>query len=169
MKYKIFQEYIFYEDGAVVSPKGRQIKPFLTPKGYYLIRIKLDGEWRSTLVHTVLARAWLGEKPQGFEVDHINNIRTDNRIENLQYLSKRDNNKKSYDSGNRDVSGFNNANCKVNPTQIYELCELLDKGFSNRQCYNFTGISLPTISKVKQGERFLEIASLFHFGSRFRD
>ena len=36
----------------------------------------------------------MGEKPDGYQVDHINNIRTDNRLENLQYLPKIDNDRK---------------------------------------------------------------------------
>jgi hypothetical protein len=45
-------------------------------------------------VHHVIALCYLGEKPDGYQVDHINNIRTDNRLENLQYLPKIDNDRK---------------------------------------------------------------------------
>ena len=45
-------------------------------------------------VHGVVALCYLGEKPDGYQVDHINNIRTDNRLENLQYISLIDNDRK---------------------------------------------------------------------------
>jgi hypothetical protein len=169
MKYKVYKDYKFYENGDIESPNGRFIKPYLTPKGYHLVRIKLDGKWTCTLVHTIVAKAWLGEPLTGFEVDHKNNIRTDNRVSNLQYLTKSENNRKAYLSGNRDVSGFKNANCKVNPTQVYEVCELIEKGLTNQQCFTFTSVCKTTIGKIRSGKSFREISNLFQFSSRFRD
>jgi hypothetical protein len=45
-------------------------------------------------IHCIIALCYMGEKPNGHEVDHINNIPTDNRLENLQYLLKIDNYRK---------------------------------------------------------------------------
>jgi hypothetical protein len=45
-------------------------------------------------VHKVIALCYLGENPDGYEVDHINNIRNDNRLENLQYLTPIENSRK---------------------------------------------------------------------------
>ena len=52
------------------------------------------GNYKQHTVHQLIALCYLGEKPDGFQVDHINNIRTDNRLENLQYLPKIDNDRK---------------------------------------------------------------------------
>jgi hypothetical protein len=45
-------------------------------------------------VHQIISLCYLGTKPDGYQVDHINNITTDNRLENLQYLLKIDNDRK---------------------------------------------------------------------------
>lgn len=40
------------------------------------------------LVHRLVAEAYIGECKPGFEVNHINAIRTDNRLENLEYVTR---------------------------------------------------------------------------------
>lgn len=41
--------------------------------------------------HFLVAASFLGERPRGKVIDHINGDKTDNRIENLQYISQTDN------------------------------------------------------------------------------
>lgn len=47
-----------------------------------------NGHRKPNNVHDIVANAFLGTKPVGFEVNHINGIRHDNRCENLEYVSK---------------------------------------------------------------------------------
>jgi len=57
-------------------------------------------------VHNVIALCYLGEKPQGYQTDHINSIRTDNRLENLQYITPQQNTQKIKMINGRDVKGY---------------------------------------------------------------
>ena len=55
--------------------------------GYYQVSV----EGRTKCWHRVVYEHFNGPIPKGKQVDHINNIRTDNRITNLQLLSAADN------------------------------------------------------------------------------
>ena len=57
-------------------------------------------------VHNVIALCYLGEKPEGFQTDHINSIRTDNRLENLQYITQQQNIQKRKTKDGRNVKGY---------------------------------------------------------------
>jgi hypothetical protein len=66
--------------------------------GYYIINV--NGENRYW--HRMVYEKFINVIPNGMEVDHINNIRDDNRIENLQLLTHQKNSsKKSIRSDNK--------------------------------------------------------------------
>jgi len=48
----------------------------------------------------------LGEKPQGCQTDHINSIKTDNRLENLQYITPQQNCQKRKTMNGRNIKGY---------------------------------------------------------------
>ena len=83
--------YAITEDGQVWSYK-RQI--FLKPygqNGYLLVTLFKDGNSKNYRIHRLVAGAYLPNPNNYPEVHHINPIRTDNRIENLAWVSKEDN------------------------------------------------------------------------------
>ena len=54
----------------------------------------------------IMLSPFLGIKPEGYQTDHINNIRTDNRFENLQYLTKIDNDRKRCLCNGKPIKGY---------------------------------------------------------------
>jgi hypothetical protein len=73
----------------------RQVRPKLTKGGYLYIGgysgNGADKKRNWLRIHRVVYQEFVGPIPQGMEIDHINNIKTDNKIENLQMLTKKDN------------------------------------------------------------------------------
>lgn len=63
-----------------------------TPRCGY-IRMYLNGDHRQ--VHTLIAHTFLGPCPADMIIDHIDENKTNNRSDNLHYLSRSDNNKRS--------------------------------------------------------------------------
>lgn len=63
---------------AAGSRAGRS-KPH--PTGYYKVRLKLGDKIKEVFVHRIVYTMHYGKAPA---LDHINNIKTDNRIENLR-------------------------------------------------------------------------------------
>lgn len=51
-----------------------------------------DGSWRTALVHRLVAKTYI-DNPLGKEqVDHVNGDRADNRVANLRWATRRENN-----------------------------------------------------------------------------
>ena len=58
------------------------------------VRIKVSKPKRTmVLAHRIVYETFVGEIPQGYELDHINTIRDDNRLENLRCVTHADNNR----------------------------------------------------------------------------
>ena len=76
--------------------------------GYYQIRLISGNNRYSKTVHTLISRAFLNHIPNGTHkivVDHINGIRTDNRLENLQLITNRENVSKDKKNGTSKYTG----------------------------------------------------------------
>ena len=79
------------------------------------------------LVHIAVATVWIGPRLDGYECDHLNGITTDNRVENLQWVTPAENRKRAKilrcmrDAGN-DPKQYSTARLKA----IFAQYSLMD-------------------------------------------
>jgi len=72
--------------------KGRILNGRKSTHGYIYIELKPRVyKHRVSSVHSVVAMAFIGPRPDGYDIDHKNNIRSDNRAENLEYVTRQEN------------------------------------------------------------------------------
>ena len=62
--------------------------------GYLYVRLTVDGIRKQRLVHRIVMLAFVGESD--LQVNHINEIKTDNRLENLEYVTNKQNSRYSF-------------------------------------------------------------------------
>lgn len=89
---------------------GRELKPF-TDKLQTYDRVELyeGGISRKFMVHILVAEAFLGPKPKGMEIDHLNTNLHDNRLCNLAYVSQDENRDNPITKFNYEVSRIRRA------------------------------------------------------------
>lgn len=66
---------------------------------YPTVRMKLSGKKYHKMVHKMVAEAFLGECPQGMQVNHKNGIKTDSSASNLEYCTPAQNMAHAYRMG----------------------------------------------------------------------
>ena len=75
--------------GRLTTRRGRLLQPQLDTAGY--LRVAL-GRHVYRRLHNLVLLAFVGPRPDGMEeIRHLNGIRTDNRLENLVYGTRSEN------------------------------------------------------------------------------
>ena len=87
MSKKTFIGYTICSDGTIISPYGKTLKPRYTKGGYG--RVQIDG--KDYYIHRLVAESFIPNPDNKPEVNHINTIKTDNRVENLEWCTQKEN------------------------------------------------------------------------------
>ena len=94
----MFTNYAASKNGDILSLKSEKNLKMTKPRGGYLYftiyNKKLEKHLKYTN-HRFVFEVFRGPIPKCFEIDHINNIKSDNRIKNLQLLTPKQNRQKS--------------------------------------------------------------------------
>lgn len=67
------------------------LNPFLISAGYFCIKVINNQKSEHFRIHRLIAILFIPNPYNKPEVNHINGIRTDNRIENLEWVNEREN------------------------------------------------------------------------------
>lgn len=129
--WKIIPGFDFYEasdDGQIKSVerrvkhnyggfslrKSRILKQYISDDGYKRLGITMNRKTETTNVHRLVALAFIPNPENKPQVNHINGIKTDNRVVNLEWATVAENVKHAYDTGLK-------TKAKLSETQIAEI------------------------------------------------
>lgn len=81
---------------------------------YYCVVLFKNGKRKTKNIHQLLAETFLNHTPNGFKlvVDHINNNPLDNRLENIQIITHRENSSKDKKGGSSKYIGVTERKLK---------------------------------------------------------
>lgn len=68
------------------------LKPNKVAFDYFQVTLNKNSIRKSRYVHNLVMEAFVGEKKLGYEVNHKNEDKSDNRLENLEYITSKENN-----------------------------------------------------------------------------
>ena len=97
-KHPVFDRYAANKNGDILSLKSEKILKMKKIRGGYLSFVICDKKLekpKDYLQHRFVYEVFKGQIPRCKQVDHINEIKSDNRIKNLQVLTPQKNSEKS--------------------------------------------------------------------------
>ena len=71
--------------------KEKILKPQMLNNGYYRVALWKNSIQKRYLVHRLVWIAFNGHIPEGYEINHLNEVKSNNRLENLNLVTHKEN------------------------------------------------------------------------------
>lgn len=134
--------------------KEAEIAPFKTKGGYMEIDMRNSGKRVRQAVHRLVALAWCSGHADDLCVNHINGIKTDNRAENLEWVSLARNTEHAWETGLVDLRGENQPSAKLTSKRVVYIRKLLAQGICPHTLAIVAGVSDALIYLIRDRKRW---------------
>ena len=132
-------------NGKTIKWKGRILKQAIS-NGYKYVNLGISNTQH---VHVLVASAFLGKRPDGMDVCHNNGDKQDNRVENLRYATRSENNLDKYN-----LYGRVSYNQSLDENKVIAIRKMLKEGLSQHEIARLFGVCKNTITQIKQGKTY---------------
>lgn len=146
---KSLDRIITYSNGKEVYTKGKIIKQ--SKDSYNRLRLILNknGKKKNYFVHSLVALAFIGERPKDYVVAHCDGNNKNNDLSNLRYDTVRENSIDVFRHGQRIVTG------KLSNEEVLEIRKLYKTGdYTQVDIAKMYNVRHCTISKIIRRETF---------------
>jgi hypothetical protein len=128
--------------GGDKTVRSQIISQLITPNGYCQVSLWREGKRKVFSVHRLVLLAFVGKCPTGYEVRHLNSIKTDNRLVNLAYGTHSENVIDTINLGR-------NSRQKLNPELVLKIRKRANNGETIKALAAEYRVSERAISKIK--------------------
>jgi len=143
----------------VYKGKVRKQTSFL---GYLVVSISLSKTSIRYLSHRLICLAFNGVPKDGMEVNHVNGKKDDNRIENLEWSTHKDNVQHAFDTGlNRGAKGSLAHNAILDEHDVIGIKTYLKYGFMQKDIAEIYGVSPEVISGIKNKRKWKHVVQAY--------
>lgn len=159
-----YQHYFISDWGEIISLKGKLPKMLSDSQdkdGYPRARLSSKTSQKSIHVHRLVCQTYLGSCPSGWQVNHVNGIKTDNRLENLEYCSPRTNTAHARETGLKaDWQGESHPTAKLTEENVRTIRGLLQAGnLSQTKVAAMFEVSVGNVNHIEAGRRWSHVGN----------
>jgi hypothetical protein len=130
----------------IVKTKHKITSFSLSNRGYLTVELSTaTRKCRRLNVHSLIAAAFLGPRPEGLEVNHKSGVKTENFASNLEYVSHREN------CIHRSQLGLWGTKMKLNVDAVRAIKELIGSGLTLRAIAQQFDVTYQCIGAIKSG------------------
>ena len=131
---------------------GRILTARLNFKGYLRASVKSRPTW----VHRAVLEAFRGPRPVGMVCAHLNGNPQDNRLENLVWTTREENERHKRLHGTA-LLGEKNPNARLTVAGVLLARELMAQGHAKRAVARRLGVHVRRIQEIAQGKAWAHV------------
>jgi hypothetical protein len=142
---------------------GQILKLNMNSNGYHKVCLMNNGKGKSFLVHRLVAEKYIQNPNNLPQVNHINGVKTDNRVGNLEWCDASYNGKHSYAHLSRrktSLPGERNGAAKLSEEDVKRILFLREAGATLSAIAKAMGVSVSLISMISSGSRWSHISKV---------
>lgn len=143
-----FEKYVISEEGEIVNTRTGYVLSLIKTDEYIFVNLCQGPRRKKAPVHVLLAEAFLGKRPPGFDVNHKNGNKHDNRLENLEYVSRAYNVKHAYHLGLANAKGSKNGHSKLKEEDVLRIRSSEFKNLPRKEIADFFRVSVGSVNKI---------------------
>lgn len=158
-----FPDYQVSDQGRVKSLKfGREriLKLRTTGYGYLDIKLWSEGKYERKLIHRLVIEAFLENPDNKPECNHKNGIKTDNRLENLEWVTHSENMSHAYRTGLATNKGETHPRSKLTESDVLEILEDSNAGIPLEEVAGKYNISKQGVCNIKAGRSWSHVTGI---------
>ena len=143
--------YMMTEGGGVYSLLTNKIlKTSLDKDGYKRLSLRgVCGKRKTFTLHRLIAKIFIPNPENKPCVNHIDGVKSNNRVDNLEWCTVSENTKHSYDMGLQPKPyGESNNNNKLREKDVLEIRRLWEEGVMQKVIAKKFDIKQPTVSNI---------------------
>ena len=134
----------------------RPVKGCLNAMGYKQITSHAPGHGKKTrTVHSMVAEAFIGERPEAAHIAHWNGDRADNRVENLRYATPKEN--VGDDRRRHDTLPCGERNYKTKFKES-DIIDILKSPLGNSVLGRHYGVTKECISNIRRRKTWAHVS-----------
>jgi hypothetical protein len=146
---------------------GRLLKPSTDKDGYLRVDLYFDKIPKHFHVHKLVTLAFLGLRPLKYVVNHKDTNKKNNRVENLEYVTDRQNKDHAKEHGlyrapsvpyDHLKRGSQINTARLTEVDIPVIRNLLKKGWKHREIAKQFGVTRACISFISRGEHWKHVS-----------
>lgn len=138
----------------LTTRKEKILRKGTIKNGYNIVVLTKYKKQNTIYVHRLVADAFIKNKEDKKEVNHINGVKTDNRVENLEWMSTSENAIHAF-RNNLSAKGQDRTQAKLTDVQVLEIKK---SGLRNIELSRKYNISKSIISGIQRGRLWRHIS-----------
>jgi len=162
-----FEDYLIHEDGKVESTrfgKSKILKPVVLSNGYLQVQLCKNGKKFQKRIHRLLSEAFVPNPDNKPCVNHIDNNRQNNSVENLEWVTPAENSQHAVQQNRMSRThqigskGSKNPRSKLNEHMVVIIRKLIEeKELTQTQIGSIFNVSHKPISYIKHNKSWSHI------------